>query len=183
MPHEIGTHLGGISCIDTLRARCVVDPDTCCWHLRKASGAAMPRDKVHRVWVHGRGVLSATRAAWELKRGVVVERGLVVSRACKGYDCVNPAHLRCWTKAQEGEHLRRTKRLRNQAGRYIANTVNGRRRAKLTPELAQWARESEQSIMDAAHGLGVSPSRVGYIRAGSAWRTKAAPSVFDWMPT
>ncbi len=183
MSHDHGAHLGGIRTLADLMGRCVIDRDTACWHLRTARGKPMARDSVHRVWLFGAGVRSATRVAWELRHETQVPPGLVVSRACRSYDCVNPAHLRCWSKAEEGELLRRKGHHRGSVARKVANRANARCRSKLTPELAQWVRESPQTLVSAAHALDVAPSLVGNIRTGKAWRTDAGTSVFSWRPT
>lgn len=175
MSHKHGANIGGAKSLACIHGRCVVDSDTGCWHFRTARGRPMPRDKVHRLWVWGEGAKPLTRAVWAFHTGYPVPKGLVVSRVCESYDCANPAHLRCWRKSDEGQHLRSTGRFKGRANRIAANTNNAKPQAKLTHELAQWARESGQPIVAAAHGLGVVPSVVGNIRRGKSWRV-ALPS-------
>lgn len=183
MPHKPGTHLDGIRAIEDLKGRCVVDPDTACWHLRSANGRQLPRTETAYVWLHGVGVISAKRGAWLLRNGELPAPGKRVFAICKSpHDCVNTSHLRALTTAEYGQHLRRTGRLRGDARRMVLNRVVGSRRAKLTPETAQWARESEQSTADVAHGLLVSESLVTKVRRGAKWKPKAASNVFDWSP-
>lgn len=180
MSHQIGANIGGIMSLACMRGRCVVDDDTKCWHFRTARGRPMPKDEVHRVWVHGGRVVTVTRAAWAFHTGAPIPAGQVVSRVCGSYDCANPAHLRCWGKAEEGAHLARVGRFKGSIKRLAANTRNARPLAKLTPELAQWARESGQSLKAAAHGLGVAASVIGNIRRGKSWRLGApSASVFS----
>lgn len=180
MSHKPGANIGGVMSIDCIHGRCVVDLDTKCWHFRTARGRPMPRDKTQRLWVYGVGVTTVTRATWALHTGQPIPSGMVVSRTCESYDCANPAHLRCWPKSAEGAHLSRIGRYKGNIRRVSANTINSRPQAKLTHELAQWARESGQTIKAAAHGLGVASSVVGYIRRGEAWRTGApSASIFS----
>ena len=175
MSHYVGANIGGIMSLACMHGRCFVDADTQCWHFRTARGRPMPKDAVHRVWLFGGCVTTVTRAAWTFHSGKPIPPGKVVSRVCESYDCANPAHLRCWGKADEGAHLSRVGRFKGSVKRVAANTINARPLAKLTPELAQWARESSQSLKAAAHGLGVASSVVGNIRRGQSWRP-GAPS-------
>jgi hypothetical protein len=178
MPHEQGSYLGSVRSVSTLRARCVVDGS--CWHLRTSRGRPMPTDKRHMVWVHGRGPMTATRAAWLFSRGELPPQGHIVYRTCDSYDCVLPSHLRCGLKAEQGAMLSERGHFRGQWRRLIANKTNGQRLRKVTPEMVQWLHESQQSASAAAHGLGISPSRVVAIRAGHGLRdTVPGSSVFS----
>jgi len=174
MSHAIGTHLGGVRTHEDLRGRCVIDDDTGCWHLRTANGRPMPRDKVHRVYMWGRGALSALRVAWELKTGQPVPAGQVVYRTCSSYDCIR--HITSGTKAEQGEHQRKTGALRGTVAASIRNTRVGQALGKITPELALWAMESDQTLREAAHGLGVTTNVVWRVRRGISWRAMASGS-------
>jgi hypothetical protein len=173
MAHKHGTNLGGIRTLEDLRQRCVIDADTGCWHLRTARGRAMPVDKVHRVWssTYGQSV-SVTRLAWELKAQRTPAAHKVVSRVCTSYDCINPAHLKCWSKADEGAFLAKTGRVAT-ASKRIANKISGQRRSRLTPELRTWLMESTQSNVEVGRCLGVAHSYVGALRAKDRWFTGA----------
>ncbi|MEY2688781.1 MAG: hypothetical protein RL375_2979, partial [Pseudomonadota bacterium] len=105
MPHTTGTRLGGIVTLRDLRGRCVIDADTACWHLRTPRGRAMPRDRVHKVWLYGSGQVSATRAAWALAGNAEPQGDQRVYRCCTGYDCVNPAHLVCMAPLDWGREV------------------------------------------------------------------------------
>lgn len=163
--------LYGIQTIDDMRGRCVIDGETDCWHLRKADGKKMPNTKATmRVWIAGVGTKSAIRAAWELQHGQLDDDTLQPYRQCGCYDCINPAHMLVATKEAHGRMARRSGRQRGRAERSIINTRIGMKNAKITAELAQWARESEQTLQDAAHGLSIAMNRVGLIRRGQAWK-------------
>lgn len=182
MPHKLGAHIDGMRTLEDLRGRCVVDPDTACWHLRTANGKRLPPGTPY-VWVHGVGVISAKRAAWLLRNGEQPASEKRVYAVCKSpHDCVHTSHLRAWTVAEYGAFVRTTGRLRGDARRSVINRQSSAKAAKLTQELAHWARESEQSHAKAAHALGVSESLVAQIRRRQKWTLSAAPSVFEWRP-
>lgn len=176
--HEHGAYLGGLRNIRTLRERCFIGDDGC-WHLRQANGRAMPRDKRHAVWVFGRGVMTSTRAAWLFATGSLPADGHIVFRTCESYDCVKPNHLQSGPKTAQGKMLAERGSLRGSMSRVQANRANGMRRRKLTLELAQWARESEQPATDIAHALGIAVSRAIDVKAGRCWQgTVIGASVF-----
>ena len=57
------------------------------------------------------------------------------------------------------------------------------RPTKLTPELAQWIRDSDQPLGALAHALDVTESVVWNVKSGRAWRTGIqGSSVFSWRP-
>lgn len=182
MPHEAGTYLGGIRDLETLHARCRIDPDTGCWHLLDSRGQAL-RQKVGEVpaiHVHGFGRRSARRAAIELGAGSPLPRGATVGICDRSWDCVRPAHLPVFaTRKQHGEHLAASGRART-----LARVSGGRRGArnrpgaKLTAELAQWVRESPQSQMEVAYAVGIGQSTVSEIRLGRLWSDAPVASVF-----
>ena len=102
MSHEHGAYLGGIRCIEDIRQRCVMDDETGCWHLRTARGRVFPKGdgRTQRIWVHGRGAVSATRAVWELAHGHQMQAGRRAMRTCDSYDCANPAHISALRESQ-----------------------------------------------------------------------------------
>lgn len=181
MAHDDGAYLGGIRTLQQVRGRCIVD-DSGCWHLRSARGAPMPRGKVHRIWLHGLGSTSATRAVWLLAHpGKGVPSGHLVVRTCASYDCVAPAHLR---PMSSGAH----KRMQHRAGRWL---VGARRaawerllaaRRKLAPEQVAEVLRSPLSATQLARQFGVSTETVAAVRRGDSYRHAAAPSVWSWRP-
>jgi len=163
-----GRYLGGVRDLETLRCRCVIDGD--CWRFRGASGRPMPKDRGHYVWTKDRGVVSAPKLAWEYSAGRSVSRGSVVYRTCDSYDCINPQHLKCATKAEFGHHLKQTGRLRGDPRRAAICRRNSAKRVKVSPELREWIFESQQMASDIAHGLDVTISRISTIRREEAMR-------------
>jgi len=98
MAHAKGTHLDGIRTVDDVRERCVVDHDTGCWHLRGGRGGKpMVPGRPQKIWIHGRGCISAPKAVWELDHGKPMPKGRRAVRTCDSFDCVKPAHIRAMT--------------------------------------------------------------------------------------
>jgi predicted XRE-type DNA-binding protein len=181
-----GAYLGSVRCVESLRARCVVDAtdSNACWHLKSARGKPMPTDgKAHCIWLHNFGRMTATVAAWIVSRGHKPPPGRIVFRGCESYDCVNPKHLKCGNHAALGRHVAKMGTAKNQPQRIAANAVNAKRRRKLTDEQARWARTCGLSQTEVAQVLGVSDSCIGDIRRGLRYRESyAAASVFSWRP-
>jgi hypothetical protein len=184
MTHAHGTRLDGIVSLHDLRDRCVVDDeeDGGCWHLRTASGKALPHGQRHSVWMHGLGHVTATRAAWLLKNpGRELRNGWVAFRTCSSYDCVR--HISAASRANWAKHLVASGKTKTPAkvasARAAAQLLPQR---KLTPELRQWLLESEQSGCEVAHALGIAQSRANCIRAEhrKAQATRPAASVFEF---
>lgn len=177
MAHQFGANIGGISNIEGLRMRCFCDEHSGCWHLRTARGRPMPTARVQRVWVHGVGHVTATRGAWLLHSGQTPPKRHVVARKCDSYDCVNPEHLGCISRAT---HSRKTapKKGESTPAQRAALAIAVERQRKLTPELRQWLMESQQSSAAAAHGLGIASSRAAELR-----RRLPSASVFAWRPS
>lgn len=132
MPQKEGAYLGSVRDLGGLMERCFVSGE--CWHLRSPRGKPMPKERTHVLWVHQMGgKMSATRAAWFLKTGEHAPKSRTVVRVCDSYDCVNPEHLRCWTKKQWGAWLAKTGRSKTPA-KTIAAKRNAARRSRLTPD-------------------------------------------------
>lgn len=180
--HNKGKCIGGIRTLDDLYGRCMVEPGDECWHLRRADGKPIPRDyKRLGVHVFEFGSISALRAAWFLSHGQFPPAGLLTYRLCTSYDCVNPAHLRCGTKAQMGAFHASTGRHRGNPERCAINSRNISSRRIITEELRLWIRESTQTAEEIAQVLGVAASTV-YKYANGKHRPPlaVASSVFDF---
>lgn len=167
MSHEHGTYLGSVRCLETLRGRCTMDKDSDCWHLRTASGRPMPRVGRHGLWLNGRGLMTATRAAWLLAHGSLpTQRSMVVYRACDSYDCVNPKHLKAGLRTALVRSRMASGAMDTPARRAALEAFKRSRptAVAVTAELRLWLAQSAQSGVDAAHGLGVSQSRANALR-------------------
>lgn len=176
MSHAQGTRLDGITTIDDLRERCVIDEDSGCWHLRSARGRALPKNQRHVIWVHGQGHVTATRAAWLLSHpGRTLPARWCCYRRCESYDCVCPDHVIGGTRKMWGVHMAKTGKAVTPARTHAART--GRRSTwKLTPELKQWLIESPQSGSEVAHALGITQGRANVIRATERANRAAMPA-------
>lgn len=98
----------GVSKIEDLKARSVVDPVTHCWHWQGARAV----DGTPRIWTfdHERGekrAMSGPKAVWNVAHGEP-RAGCLVFRRCGSTDCVNPVHHgQARDKAEIGLHIRR----------------------------------------------------------------------------
>ena len=176
MAHAAGAYLGGVRTIACVRERCVLDGD--CWHLRTPRGRPMPLGRVHRIWVHGRGSVSATRAVWELAHGKPMPGGRRAVRVCGSYDCANPAHIRALSDSQavrlyvgKGHEMTPRRREHLQALQ--------RSRRLFTPAQVLEMRMSSASAVALARKFGCSRSTVQAIRRGLTYKDPAR-SVWEW---
>lgn len=188
MPMRKGQVNGGIHTIQDLHGRCVIDADTRCWHLRRADGKPLRQEAKGVPTINtmrdGQPIkVSARRWAWEQLHGPI-EGDKVVTWSCRSWDCVNPAHLRCLPRRAHVDLMVKKGAFRTVA-KAKANLATRRARAdvKLTPELAQWVRESSQTQRQIAHALDVSQQRISDILRGKVWKTELMhASVFTYAP-
>lgn len=182
MSHPKGTRLDGVASIEDIRGRCVMDEDCGCWHMRSARGRPMPEGKVHKIHIHGLGVMTVTRAVWLLAHpGQSIPDRWRAYRTCTSYDCANPEHISIGTNQRFGAVQRRTGKSKSAKKTAAIREMAAKRRI-LTPELRQWLIESTQSDGAAGHGLGIKHSRANQIRAAhrKAMAERPAASVFDF---
>lgn len=139
---------------------------------------------------HNGKPISLRRLVYAQQREVPVEKipaTLVCVPSCENEACLRPAHLVLRSKKTHQQILAKR-------GVYSAPDVMAKRakacregvNAKLTEELAKWARESGQTAAEAAFGLGVSKQNIHLIRQGRAWtRVRDLPvrSVFELAAT
>lgn len=178
-----------IRCIEDLKAWCVVDDVTGCWHYTRtrlrtdASGRGKhktkrgrrpdrkpvvryvdPRTKENTVH-HGR------RAALNLarKKPVPVAHQTWAKVCCTSEDCVNPLHAMSGTHAQRGAYMRKhglTEIFRAQVGPLLECA---KARIRITPEQAVELRRrmaSGETAAAVAREMGVSSALMRRIRAG-----------------
>lgn len=95
-----------------LKARCIVDPVTHCWHWQgaRAGGKKSTGLPAIHTFDHARGekrTMSGPVAAWNIAHQAAPNAPLVF-RACQCGDCLNPAHLKLARSCAEiGLHQRR----------------------------------------------------------------------------
>lgn len=168
---------------------CVRKTDSCWWW----TGCA-DRDGYGRLRVHGQ-FTRAHRFSLVL-HGFDVPRGALVLHSCDNPACVNPAHLRIGTAAQNTRDAIERRRLaygdRNASRKYPERRPRGKRhhwqtkpwtrmhgerngRAKLTWEEVEEIRALPASIpgTQIAKAFGVSNVMVSKIRRGLAWPESA----------
>ena len=126
-------------------------------------GSKCNRKGYGKFWFRG-GVKAAHRVSYELYNGAIPD-GLHILHSCDVTSCVNPAHLRPGTNAEN--HREKMERGRNVSPRGEASGM-----AKLTErevvaiyKLTQTARSGRQIAAD----FGVRPSTVCAIKSGYNW--------------
>lgn len=98
----------GITTIEALRERCVVDPCTHCW-LWQGGCTTDGTPRIHTVDYERmtKATMSGPRAAWNIAHGESPPAWALVFRGCQRRLCLNPAHLRlARSKAEIGAHIR-----------------------------------------------------------------------------
>lgn len=114
------------------------------------------------------------RTMWEQKNGPVPE-GKVVYRKCCNNACVREDHLRCGTRAEFKENLKKHGRTKHKAATKLRMIVSARARPtiKLSLEKAREIRALKaENLTNRAisRALGVSECMVGDIVREKAWR-------------
>jgi len=131
----------GVYCLEDIRQRCRIDPITDCWvwSMAVSDGGRPYSSTTPRVSLP-KGVLSVehrtvsvSRVSW-LMSGRKLAPGHVVWRTCGCELCVNPAHLRAGTKADEGAWMRKSGRWQGDPRRTAVNTRNAADAQAVRPE-------------------------------------------------
>lgn len=154
--------------IEDIKARCVIDEITGCWHWK---GAIAP-DGQARVWAFdftkGRmAALTGKRAAWYAANRRPIPDGYRVYGTCSCPACVNPAHTDCGTTAEWGEHLSKSGIYKNKAQRRVIARKTGAQRSVLTAQTYHEVITSTRTGRDEARRLGVSEQTVSKARSGA----------------
>src|SRR5205809_56761 len=99
-------HFSGITTVEDLRLRCIVDEITGCWLWKGATSHDKRGKPMQRLWVFDAAAdkfrtMSGPMAVLELsnRRGAGVKLGW---RTCACETCMNPAHIVGGTRAQWG---------------------------------------------------------------------------------
>lgn len=131
----------GVYRLSDIRDRCRIDPITDCWvwSMAVSNRGLTYSSKTPRVSLP-KGVLSVEhrtvsvpRVSW-LMSGRKLAPGHVVWRTCGCELCVNPAHLRAGTKADEGAWMRESGHRRGSLLRTAVNTRNAAAAQAIRPE-------------------------------------------------
>lgn len=173
----------GIRTLSDLRDRCVIASRGDCWTYRQQVYRPRAQQWNCNVWLSDlQRTETLQRAAW-LLAGRPLTRGTVVWRTCGNDHCCNPAHLQAGTRADMGAWLAAAGHLRGLPERRAINRANVIRggHVHLTMELAEWVRESHQTGVAVAHGLGVTVQCVSRVRLRQTWAPAVpAASVWAW---
>ena len=182
----------GIATIADVKARCIVDPLTGCWHWQGARSCAKggkPALPTMHTFDPRRGekrVMSGPLAVWCIAHGEAPNAPLVY-RGCGCDDCLNPVHLRlARSHAEIGLHQRRSgSRKGKNTEQRRANMAKGRQTRGIveTPaEVVLAIRAAPETVTGRALARlhGVSESTVSKIRLGRS-RVDVAPPRVDPM--
>ena len=175
----------GIRTLEHLRERCVEDDITGCWLFQVTRKPNRLGDWGANVWLPDlQRTETLQRAGWILAgRPLGKARDWTVWRTCHNSMCGNPQHLRAGPRQALGRWLEGTGRLRGDPARSLINRRNkiASGMTRITQELADWIRESDQTGVDIACALEVSTHCVSRVRTGKTWtRTVQGSSVFAW---
>lgn len=167
----------GITTIDHLRARSIIDPVTRCWHWQGAKIKGQPRiwtldiDRVEKT------VLNGARAVWFISHGTPLGH-LQAWMGCGTADCVCPVHVRRGTRSEWTRFMTSTGRMQRAAtpGR-VAAAAKGRALAghvDTPPELVLAIRAAhaagEASALELVERTGIGRSVVYRILRGETYR-------------
>lgn len=108
--------------------------------------------------------LRAHRVSWEIANGCQVPDGMVVMHMCDNPPCVNPAHLKLGTYAENTADMMAK-------GRKVDLGAPGVRNcnAVLTPDLVRYIRASDKNNQELADEIGVTRATVRKARLGLNW--------------
>jgi len=174
----------GITTVEDLMGRCVVDEFTGCWHWRGASSLDRNGVKLQRLWVFdtqrgGFRVMSGPYAVLELsgKRKPSMTMGW---RTCTSDDCMNPAHVQGGTRADWGHWLSERGAWRGLPSKVAANRRANRARSVLTAQKVAEIRASDLPRKELAAAHGISYSHLCAVKSGKKWADAVVPgaSVF-----
>jgi hypothetical protein len=165
--------------VDALRARCIVDPVTRCWHWQ---GAKDKSDGTPRLYTfdHARQekrTINGPAGAFNIVFGRAPLPGWVVYRCCGSLDCLAPTHLReMRTLADVGRHIAASGRRKGPATPgQLATAAKGRAaqgREDTPAEIVRRVRSAPATMTgrQLAKELGVSAGVVSRIRCGHTYR-------------
>lgn len=109
-----------------------------------------------------KGSCGAHRYSWQLANGCAVPQGWCVMHVCDVPGCVNPAHLKLGSNAENMAD--KVAKGRQAKGRDAIGAV------KLTEEKVRSIRASREPHANLAHAFGVSEATIRMIRSGKTWR-------------
>ncbi len=162
MPKFKPLNPGQVHTLDTISERCIEEADCWLWQAGKSHGTPALR--------HDGRVIQVRRYIVEVLQGQAVPKGMLVSCRCESLDCVNPDHIRIFTRSQLQAHTaKRTQ--------YGADPLRSMRLARAKQETSKldWdtvraIRAMEGTDKGIARKLGLNFSLVNCIRKHRTWR-------------
>lgn len=147
--------------LDSVRARCEVEPESGCWLWLGAM-------KDGRPYGHMPGrQIAVRRFVWDqVHPDRPVADDQVVRAKCGRVECVAPGHMKAQrrkTLAQENARLKMSQHSR------VAMTLSARARSKITADVAREILHSNDTERALAARFGISRVTVGRIRRGERW--------------
>lgn len=173
--------IGSMKKISDIKARCVVDYETDCWHWRgaKANGRF---PKISLKTKEGPKHFTGAKVAM-LLTGHEVPKGMVVYHyKCHSVDCLNPAHLKIGTNRDKWEHIKREGYLRGDPSRAAINKAIAMKSCKVAKHMDE-IMNSDKTSVQLAIELGIHQSTIRAARAKRKGSTQIInSSVFTWVP-
>lgn len=173
-------HFSGITTLDDLKGRCIVDDLTGCWHWQGATVTDRKSGKrTQRLWIFDAlagefRVMSGPMAVVELagKRAQAETMGW---RACRCDDCMNPAHMMSGTKREWGNWVRSHGHWKHNPKRTAANRRINRERSDLDLDTVRKVRAAAGNNIQIGAEFGLDPSHVSMIRLHKIWKESVVP--------
>lgn len=174
----------GLLTIAAVRARCIVNHDTGCWHWQ----GAMSTDGTPRIWTfdHERGekrTMSGPKAVWNIAHQEAPRKGWLVYRRCVVDDCLCPVHLaQARDRIEIGRHIAGSGRRKGTAVESRrANAIKAQMAAGIvvtSPDIVRACRAAPEGVTSASLSklYGIAPQTVSRIRRGESHQRVSAHS-------
>lgn len=165
----------GISTIEALKERCVVDDITGCW---KWTGAQYDGNPYAWHPVIEKRCAIGKLICW-LKTAKLPAQGEIWHRTCDCVGCVNPDHYRKGNRSTLMKAVRPTLDTLHKA----RITAAQRARSRFTDEMVREIQSSTEPDKVVAGRFNTSPKTLWYFRNVRTRQPISSASVFGWRPT
>lgn len=163
--------------METIRARCVEEGDCLIWQGGKAHGSPYLMAKIDGK----RKSMAVRRYIAEVLQGRTVPPGRVVSMGCDCLDCVNPDHIRVYTRQQLVTRSANRTRFGEDPARKAKISAKKREQSKLTWNDVQEIRASSESSRTMSRRTGIPFATIQGIRAYRTWVDHASVNPFSQL--